>query len=770
MLRYNLPELYSTLCYKREQTFFVDSAPVFTVPFCLSYIAIVVPKNYFFNRKNSNQYYYAEYSVNQHVIHTLRSKSLKKLFSIYVTISMFDSGDNMKKIISMFMFAVLCNAIFAQYTFPHHMTEAEERDRYLIGRDFNETQPPASQVRPVAEFEQMSAVIIAYPLGIPMELINALANDTHVIIAVENESTRQIAETQFIDNGINMNNCEFLIYDTNSYWTRDFGPFFIMDSNNEIAVVDFPYNRTYRPLDNDFPPFFAASDTLDWYGMDVIHTGGNYMNDGVSTGASSDLVLTENTPLTELEIKNRLASYLGTSRYFTISDPNNTYIDHIDCWGKFLAPDKILLRTVSPTHAQYQELENTYNFFQTTLSCYGTPYRIFRVNTDSDEPYTNSLILNKNVYVPLVGTQNDSLALEVYRMAMPGYNVQGFYSAGTINWRSTDALHCRTHEVPDKNMLYIGHLPQTTVDVTRSDINIDAEIIPLSGYSLHTDSLLVYYKTSFNGAYQSVPLTWYEENDYRAVIPAYPLGTTIYYYIHAADMSGRSENLPIMGSIDPFAFTITNDIMRPVVSHTPDTVIDASDFPYTLTVNVSDDGFVSNVLLEYKTVGIAQYAQFVQQDAATWTYTFDTPPNQADSLFYRIHAADNGTPPNFTSYPETGFQKVYVNGTSVDDNEIEISSSHLSLYPNPFSAGSSNFLNIAFSAKDKNESLKGDVKIYNIKGQLIRTIEQPENSIVKSVQWNGKDEHNKNVSNGIYLIKVKTNRNRQLIKKMVLLK
>ncbi len=668
------------------------------------------------------------------------------------------------------MFFVFCSTVFAQFAFPHRMTEAEERDRYLIGRDFNETQPPASPVRPVAEFEQMSAVIIAYPFGIPMELINDLANDTKLIIAVEDESTRQIADTQLTDNGINMSNCEFLIYNTNSYWTRDFGPFFVVDGNNEVAVVDFPYNRTYRPLDNDFPPFFATADTLDMYGMDIIHTGGNYMNDGVSTGASSDLVINENPHMNELEIKNRLAQYLGTTRYFTISDPNNTYIDHIDCWGKFLAPDKILLRSVSPTHSQFQELENTYNYFLNTLSCYGTPYRIFRVNTNNDEPYTNSLILNNNVYVPLTDTAEDSIALNVYRMAMPGYHVRGYYSSGTIAWRSTDALHCRTHEVPDKYMLHIGHMPQTTVDVTRSDIIIDAEIIAYSGYSLYTDSLLVYYKTAYNDTYQPVQMSYHNEDTYRGQIPAQPLGTTVYYYIHAADMSGRSVNLPVMGSIDPFAFTITNDIMRPVINHTPDTVISATDFPYTLTADVKDDGFVSTVLIEYKTVGIAQYAQFIQQDANTWTYTFDSPPNEADSLFYRIHTADNGTPPNFTSYPENGFQKVYVNGTSTVNNDIENSISKLSLYPNPFCTGKSNLLNISFSSTGRNESLRGDIKIYNIKGQLIKTITHSENSVVKSVQWNGKDEHNKSVSNGIYLIKAETNRGKQLIKKMVLLK
>ena len=737
---------------RNENKFSVDSAPVLTVPFCLYVNAKVIPKNSF-------------------IIKIIKkNKTKKKLFPICTIISMFDTGDTMKRTISLFLFFILCNTVFAQFKFPHHMTEAEERDRYLIGRDFSETQPPSAPVRPVAEFEPMSSVVIAYPFGIPMELINALANDTKVYIAVDSDSNRLLAETNLTDNGVNLANCEFILYDTDSYWTRDYGPFFIFDGNNELAVVDFPYNRTHRPNDNDFPPFFAGVDTLGFYGMNIIHTGGNYMNDGVSTAASSDLVLTENDELNELEVKNRLNEYLGTTRYFTISDPNNTYIDHIDCWGKFLAPDKILLRSVSPAHTQYEELENTYNFFLNSLSCYDTPYRIFRINTDNDEPYTNSLILNDNVYVPLKGTVNDSTALNIYRMAMPGYNVRGYYSSGTISWRSTDALHCRTHEVPDKNMLYIGHIPESTVDVSRSDIDICADVIAHSGFSLYTDSLKVYYKTSYNAPYQWVLMDQFEGNTYRGLIPAQPLGTTVYYYIHAADMSGRSENRPIMGNLDPFAFTVTNDIMRPEIVHVPDTQISVSDFPYTISADINDDGYIAGVLLEYKTYGPVHFEPFVQQDENTWSFTFDTPPDQADSISYRIHASDNGTPPNFTSLPETGYHTVYVSGTSIDKDELETSTSNLNLYPNPFNTGKSDFLNIAFSAGNNTESLKGDVKIYNIKGQLIKTIEHPDNESVKSVQWNGRDEHNKAVSNGIYLIKVKTNKNRQLIKKMILLK
>ena len=36
----------------------------------------------------------------------------------------------------------------------------------------------------------------------------------------------------------------------------------------------------------------------------------------------------------------------GIDTYHVIPDPNDTYIDHIDCWGKYLSPTKVIIREV----------------------------------------------------------------------------------------------------------------------------------------------------------------------------------------------------------------------------------------------------------------------------------------------------------------------------------------------------------------------------------------------------------------------------------------
>ncbi|MEJ2432263.1 MAG: phosphoenolpyruvate hydrolase family protein, partial [Pseudolabrys sp.] len=76
-----------------------------------------------------------------------------------------------------------------------------------------------------------------------------------------------------------LDNVEFIIAPTNSYWTRDYGPWFVFDGNGDIAVIDHRYNRP-RPHDDVIPYYFALQYGLPCYQHSMWHTGGNYMTDG----------------------------------------------------------------------------------------------------------------------------------------------------------------------------------------------------------------------------------------------------------------------------------------------------------------------------------------------------------------------------------------------------------------------------------------------------------------------------------------------------------
>ncbi len=432
---------------------------------------------------------------------------------------------------------------------PKGMTPEEELRRHEIGLTFTPTAPPLGPVRGFAEFNRLQGALIRYPLGIPLSLVAAMSEHSTVYTIVSGTWQQNQAISAYNSAGVNLDNCEFIIAPSNSIWTRDYGPWFIADANNEIAVLDFPYNRP-RPDDDAIPQALANHLGIERYGMNVVHTGGNYMTDGMGNSASTDLVWSENGN-NQTFVLQQMDDFAGVSNYHVTIDAQGDYIKHIDTWAKFLDVDKILIAEVPSWHHRYWAYEQVADYFAEQISAYGTPYQVYRVYTPQGQPYTNALILNERVYVPITNSSWDSAALAVYEEAMPGYEVLGFSGS----WQSTDALHCRVKDISDIGMLNIEHIPIHGVHEYQTEFEIEANIIPYSGEELYADSLFLIYKANAN-EFDTVPLFHNNQNTYYGNIPVSPSDTLIKYYLSAADASGRKETWPLIGAPGARSFNV----------------------------------------------------------------------------------------------------------------------------------------------------------------------------------------------------------------------
>jgi len=86
-------------------------------------------------------------------------------------------------------------------------------------------------------------------------------------------------------------------------------------------------------------------------------------------------------------------------------------------------------------------------------------------------------------------------------------------------------------------------------------------------------------------------------------------------------------------------------------------------------------------------------------------------------------------------------------------------------FPNPVVSST----NISFSL-GKN-TINSELKIYNIKGQIVKKFELNGNNYktTGNVVWHGKDEYGKKVANGIYFYKLISEK-KQAIRKMILMR
>lgn len=471
----------------------------------------------------------------------------------------------MKRFLSIFTLLALMTASvssFAQEKKPdwkrwHYLSE-EEMHNTTRGVNFVQTDPPTGTPRFVAEFEPMQGVLIRYPLGIPESLVVQLANNCHVYCVVSS-SYQSGAQNTFQNAGVNMNNVTFVNAPTDSYWVRDYGPWYIFE-DREPAIVDNVYNRP-RPNDDNVSGVFANFWNIPMYGMNLEHTGGNMMEDGRGHGVSDELVVQENG-YNEANVREKMRDYLGIDPYHITIDPQGDYIAHVDCWGKYLAPDKILIARLPQSNPRYQYYEEVAEYFETTNCCWGYPYKVYRVDEPGGytlAPYTNSLILNHSVYVPL-GTNStyNTNALAVYQEAMPGYEIVGVENNNySIGWENTDALHCRTRGVMDFDMLFVDHRNVIFGEQEwQESIPVVSKFIAYSGEALKADSLLVYYSID-GGAYQTAHMTpTGNPDEYVGYITGYQGGSEIDYYVFGADESGHRYQQPVFGELDPHHFTM----------------------------------------------------------------------------------------------------------------------------------------------------------------------------------------------------------------------
>ena len=645
-------------------------------------------------------------------------------------------------------------AFRARTRLTHEMSPEESLRKSEIGKSFVETDPPTGPVRNVEEFGRMQGALIGYPFGIPMSLIKEMAANVMVTTIVANTSQKNTVISSYVSNGIDTSHCNFLIAPTDSYWTRDYGPWFESDSSNHIGIIDFPYNRP-RPNDDEIPKRVAEMLGIQWYGMSLISTGGNYMTDGMGISSSTDLIWTENPTLTHTQVAQKVNDYLGIENYQVVTDPNvNTTIDHIDCWGKFLAPDKILIRKVNSSNPCYTALESAASYWATQNCSYGYKYKVFRVQSPSDQPYSNSVILNNKVFIPFMNSSWDDSARAVYEAAMPGYTVSGFLALPSDPWLSTDALHCRVMGIADIGLLYIKHIPISGTQACDNNYLINADIIACSASAVKTDSVLIYYKVN-NGAYQAVHMNKLFANHYSGIIPKQPAGSTVKYYLFAADNSNRRETAPFIGAADPFTFNTEYTNLVAV----PDTL-------WFLTTFDAMNGKVT-YLHNYMTSPVQ--LQYVQQTNNGWPLwivdSVSAKPlpfsvNPGDSVYIRVKIGivTNLLPGIFVidtlnySTP-LGLKHVILMINPDITGSIHEHSGQAMLknnFPNPFTSST----NLSFAM---HETGKADLSILDLNGKIVRVVcSGLFNRGEYSFKWDGTDNAGNKAAAGIYLYRLTT--------------
>ena len=337
------------------------------------------------------------------------------------------------------------------------------------------TAPPGGEVVNPAEFCRADAMLIHWASAHSQVLVDmclAIAESDRVICCARSSADAAEAEAAMSAAGVHMANVEFLVTSGGSVWIRDYGPFSIYD-DGELSITDMRYG----PMGDidDIPIEIADQYELPWYRSSLIHQGGNHLTDGNGMGFSSTN-LTSFNPAWEMgAIREEMQSYLGLDSLVIFPPMQGDATQHCDMWMKLLTdtlfvvgeyehPEDAVGDDAAYLDQLAQDLDEMQNLDGRDFEVVRLPMNpvVFEGFYSINRTYTNSLILNDKVLVPVYGTPLDAEALQLYAQLMPDHEIIGIDSSNLIHYLG--AIHCITNIVHHSNPVVILHEPLVRVD------------------------------------------------------------------------------------------------------------------------------------------------------------------------------------------------------------------------------------------------------------------------------------------------------------------
>lgn len=451
------------------------------------------------------------------------------------------------------------------------------------------TLPPSGPVRNYAQWEETQALTITWTsyTSVLMEIVRAARLETQVYIvcgtSCSGSTDSNSVKTFLTSGGVPLSNVHYIYAPCNSVWTRDYSSnSCYLNDVDSLIQVDWKYNRPTRTKDDTIPRSLCKALNIPLFETTVgsnllIHTGGNYMTDGLGTAFSSELVLNENPSWSEPQINTIMQNFMGINRYIKMPTLPFDGIHHIDMHMKLLNEETLLVGQYPAGVADGPQIEANIAYILANYnSVFGTPYKIIRIPQPPSQTqgyiypdatdgsgfagyyltYANATIINKTVIVPQFYAQYDTTALRIWREAMPGYNIVGINSNATIS--ASGSLHCITHAVGASNPLLIVHqnLPNTTN--TTTPYQVDARIQHKTGIQYAT----LYYTTDTTLGFSTAAMTLTSavNNTWTGFIPPYPFGTHVFYYIKAHANSGKEQVRPMPAPRGNFEFDVLSSL------------------------------------------------------------------------------------------------------------------------------------------------------------------------------------------------------------------
>lgn len=301
-------------------------------------------------------------------------------------------------------------------------------------------------------------------------MVKYISEGEKVFINVNDEKTKKELEDKLKKVDAVKKNIKIFINPTNDAWSRDYSPIFIKENSKTIGIK-FKFNawgeKYPYELDEEAGRKIGKLIGIPIREVNMVLEGGSIDSNGkgcLITTESCLLNKNRNPQLSKVEIEEMLKENLGVKKIFwlkkgIVGDDTDGHVDDIT---RFVAEDTILtVIEKNKNDPNYLPLLENFERLKSFTDLSGKPFKIITLPMPEPvcycypgdrEPqrlpasYANFYISNKYVIVPIFGSKNDEIALDIIQKVFPDRKVIGLNAYDIVV--GLGAFHCLTMQVP----------------------------------------------------------------------------------------------------------------------------------------------------------------------------------------------------------------------------------------------------------------------------------------------------------------------------------
>jgi agmatine deiminase len=303
-----------------------------------------------------------------------------------------------------------------------------------------------------------------------IDMTAALVGSEKVFIVAYNSTEKNRIIDLLNTAGIPLGNVFFYIIKTDDIWSRDNGPMYVYNEDNELVILDWKFNGwgndTPYSKDDKVPQRISEKTGVPRVNLSaMVLEGGAVEVDGAGTFLATRSSISgdnRNPTLTEADINNYLEQYLGVTNIIWLDGLYGGAFDitdtHIDGFAKFL--DSTTLVTMNTTDLNYwgissADITTLMNAQNANGDVYTKVYlpltnknvkTTWGANVGFKSSYNNYYVGNNVVLATTFNDVNDDDALAILEDLYPDKTVVGIDSRNLYFYGGM--VHCVTQQQP----------------------------------------------------------------------------------------------------------------------------------------------------------------------------------------------------------------------------------------------------------------------------------------------------------------------------------